>query len=335
MEARAFFWRRVAVRIVLLTFSLAASAVAAEHVARFATRRVHSSRDERAYLANRNRPTRPRNSLGFREREIGVKHAYRIAVIGDSFTWGVGLKEDERFSDLIGAALGSEYEVLNFGVLGANLPGHLRELETALTVSPDFVLLQLFVNDWETRSMRRPEPRGLLPWQGLDQWFLRSSVLYGMLQEQWMNVQFATGLTESYPHYMQRYLGDPRTSQSRATSNLLHRFIRRSRAAGVQMGIVLFPDPSPLGEQYAFGYLHDRVRATCDAERLPCVDLRPVLADRFGDPHAMWVSRFDRHPNARVNRLAAAAILSTFTPFWCRRRWDGEPDLGAISHEAR
>ena len=51
----------------------------------------------------------------------------------------------------------------------------------ALTVAPDFVLLQLYPNDFEMPDMRRPQPYHLVPWRGLNQRLIESFIVYDML----------------------------------------------------------------------------------------------------------------------------------------------------------
>jgi hypothetical protein len=53
---------------------------------------------------------------------------------------------------------------------------------------PDFILLQLYINDFEKRGMERPQPYMLLP-AALDRELEKSSVLYDLLNQQWANVQ--------------------------------------------------------------------------------------------------------------------------------------------------
>src|SRR5260370_372570 len=70
--------------------------------------------------------------------------------------------------------LGARYGVLNFGMPGNNMPEHLQELDVVLPLHPNFVLLQLYVNDFETPNMRRPQTYPLLP-SDLDKRLVRSS----------------------------------------------------------------------------------------------------------------------------------------------------------------
>lgn len=66
------------------------------------------------------------NNLGFRERNFSFKKptdTFRILVFGDSLTFGVGLAEKQRYTNLLEEMLslqfpGRKFEVLNFGVPG-------------------------------------------------------------------------------------------------------------------------------------------------------------------------------------------------------------------------
>jgi len=61
-------------------------------------------------------------------------------------------------------ASGQKYEVLNFGRPGAETVDELALLPTVLSLAPDFVLPQWFVNDVEGHDKsRRPSGRRLVP----------------------------------------------------------------------------------------------------------------------------------------------------------------------------
>jgi GDSL-like lipase/acylhydrolase family protein len=302
--------RRAGLRLVFSIAVLAGALFAVELEARFVFRDAISTAG----------PGEPlRNSLGFREREIESKNPnrYRIAVIGDSFTFGNGIDVSDRFSNVMQGFLGPRYEVLNFGRPGANMERHLRTLDQVLKLSPDFVLLQLFENDFETVNMRRPRAYPLLP-LNLDRRMVRSSVIYRLLIDRWTQLQGEVGLTDNYVSYMARHLGDPNLPDAREAFGMLRQFIDRARAAGVPSGTVFFPALDaigPAGHRYPFGYLHDRVRTICVEQQIPCLDLLPAFST-FRDPPSMWVSAFDAHPNAKANRRAAFEILNAFAPVW-------------------
>jgi len=129
-------------------------------------------------------------------------------VIGDSFTWGQGIEAAERFSNLLEGSLGPRYEVLNFGVPGHDMPQHLEVLEQVLPLKPDFVLLQLYINDFETPQMRRPRPHPLISDSAARGWGVPPccttwSTATGC------RFRKPTGLAESYVRYLARNLRDP------------------------------------------------------------------------------------------------------------------------------
>src|SRR4029077_5624262 len=128
--------------------------------------------------------------------------------------YGQGIEAGERFSNRLEGFLGPGYEVLNFGRPGDDMPEHLGVLDDALKVSPDFILLQLYINDFETKQMQRPRPYPLLP-SPLDQELERSSVLYDLMSRQWASIQPTLGIVDSYPQYMARNLRDPDGPNSR------------------------------------------------------------------------------------------------------------------------
>jgi lysophospholipase L1-like esterase len=312
--------RAAVLRLAVMLTVAASTLVAAEYAARFVYRSAHSSGDAGDFIAGRGGgPPIVTNHLGFRDREIQPKtpYRYRIVVVGDSFTWGQGIEERDRFSNLIEDALGPGFEVLNFGRPGNNMPEHLDVLGEALEAAPDFILLQLYINDFETQQMRRPQPYPLLPAQ-LSGNLERSSLLYDLTRMQWDSIQPALGLVDSYPQYMARNLRDPDGPNSRLAFGMLRRFIERAHQAGVPCGIVLFPAPDamgPNGSNYPFGYLHDGVKATCASEQIRCLDLLPAFST-IRDPRTMWVSPFDAHPNAMANERASVEILQQFAPLW-------------------
>jgi len=101
------------------------------------------------------------NRLGFREKEFvrpKPRGTYRIMVLGDSLTWGAGLAEEERYSNLMERELRKRFpsrrmEVLNFGMRGGPTVAE-RDLlaRNAHDVEPDLVVVGFCVND--------PQPKG-------------------------------------------------------------------------------------------------------------------------------------------------------------------------------
>lgn len=91
------------------------------------------------------------NSAGFWDDEFMRQkqlHSTRIAFLGDSFTWGMGVREEERFSNLFMAA-NPEWESLNFGIPGYGTDQSLLVWQhIARRYQPDVVVLTVNQNDY-------------------------------------------------------------------------------------------------------------------------------------------------------------------------------------------
>lgn len=107
------------------------------------------------------------NSLGFRERNFSAipsKNTYRIIVIGDSQTFGVGVKEGERLTEFLEKLLENEYSEINFEVLNCGVPGfslwnYLPMLNfLSQVIQFDQIILAFSANDIDIRYPINAEP---------------------------------------------------------------------------------------------------------------------------------------------------------------------------------
>lgn len=122
--------------------------------------------------ANRPRVTYRNSARGFREpgwdlaKRPGTK---RIALIGDSFVYGIGVEQDGTLAARLGDELarrapGESYEVLNLGIPGDNLSSHVDlYAEAAKQLDPDIAVICLVLpNDlsrWDGQAERRAARR--------------------------------------------------------------------------------------------------------------------------------------------------------------------------------
>jgi hypothetical protein len=90
------------------------------------------------------------NSFGFRDVNHGEKATgvTRVAVLGDSFVFGSGVKQDEPVTRRLAALLGPSFEVISLGVPGYGTDQALLTLRRwGRRLSPDIVLAGFFWND--------------------------------------------------------------------------------------------------------------------------------------------------------------------------------------------
>jgi hypothetical protein len=155
-------------RLVLVALSVAVALSAADAVVRFTDldfRPMRNRANDDAVLERVEFRTRVvTNALGFRDPRLpGPKPARttRIVALGDSFTQGYGVEEEEAYPRRLERLLdargpGRRHEVINLGVPGACPLDYLAHLEeVGLAYEPDVVLVGVMANDVnDLRSLR-------------------------------------------------------------------------------------------------------------------------------------------------------------------------------------
>jgi lysophospholipase L1-like esterase len=98
------------------------------------------------------------NDRGMRDRPVGPKEpgTVRVAMLGDSFVWGVGAAYGERFTEVM-ERLDPKLDVLNFGVSGYSPVQYLLEIDNVLQLKPDYVVVALCLgNDLSDNVQSNP-----------------------------------------------------------------------------------------------------------------------------------------------------------------------------------
>ncbi len=84
------------------------------------------------------------NDHGMRYRAVSKRRTpgvARIAVLGDSFTWGLGVRVEDRLTERAEALLGGRAELLNFGVSGYAPVQYDLMLDEVLSFEPQIVVV--------------------------------------------------------------------------------------------------------------------------------------------------------------------------------------------------
>jgi lysophospholipase L1-like esterase len=100
------------------------------------------------------------NSDGFRGNEFArVKTKHRIACVGGSTTYCIGVGDDQTWPFYLDQLLQPDYEVLNFGIPGHSSAEHKKLLPQILArYSPDIVIFQMGLNDLRSMNLDDPGP---------------------------------------------------------------------------------------------------------------------------------------------------------------------------------
>jgi lysophospholipase L1-like esterase len=320
--------RRLLQQLALMGFSLGLVLVFCEFTVRVLYREITSTADNTSYFARRwTRDLVQINRHGFRERDYDERKApdvYRIAVIGDSITFGQGIADEDRFSRQLEKELArgpGAYEVLSFGRPGTETVDHLKVLrETVLPAQPDFVLLQWYVNDFH-ESGEQPVHRLRPLWPHWTHNYLHQySALYFLLNQRWISLQVALGQSMSEEQQLMEQFRDPQAPRALRYRALAREFIALCRERGIPTAVVLFPHRGENPhESDLYDPLHHLVVETFREEGQQALDLREAFAAYRNDFAALSVNAFDPHPNELANRIAAQRILETLGGFWRAR----------------
>jgi len=255
-----------------------------------------------------------RNSWGFREREFDLakpEGVYRIAVVGDSITFGQGVEEENRFTNLLEKRLNDqngEYEVLNFGRPGAETVDHLDILnDPVLKTESDFILLQWFTNDFEGRDKSgRPNPPISVASE-----IRHHSALFTVIDIYLRRIQPELGWVDSYQDYMLARFGDPNSPSSLAAEQALQEFVNITKEQELPLGIVLYINHTRLE------ILEERVLELCERESIMCLHLGSIW-EPYGEisPPQLWAGPLDPHPGALAHSLIADRLMDTYGEVW-------------------
>lgn len=288
--------------LVILAVTVALMLGLMELTTRWVFADIGSTADNTSYFAERWRAAEGGgvNALGMREREIEPKAegVTRIAFVGDSVTYGQGVRRDERYTERLAAALGPGFEVLNFGVPGANYEQHETTIERAITeANPDVLIVQWLFNDVQPIGERRPRSWRLA---GPLHYFVQPySALYFMANRAFGQLQADLGLAPDDRAYFARF-ADPDGAPAIGARRRLEDMLDRMAETGLPQGLILWPTPN-------YDSLIDQVLDVCAARALPCLDLRPAMAEVPAD-QSLAVSIYDAHPSAIAHQYAAVAI---------------------------
>ncbi|MFH0763227.1 MAG: SGNH/GDSL hydrolase family protein [Candidatus Omnitrophota bacterium] len=284
----------------------------------------------RGYFDKGNQIDHVTNSWGFRGEEFSAEkpaHTFRIAFIGDSFTFGEGVKFPDTYPEQASLILNQKYasvpvdfESYNFGIGGYNTKQELFILESiALKTSPDAVVLKYDLSEAEPPLYKiGPAASGLAR---IPRWYEASGGLFNPLPPDVLIYKFrlprllwqairnnkqSRVMVSYYKSLFQE--NSPGWGESRAA---LHRMIKLCRENNIPCYVIYFPALYSLNDLYPFKDIHAMVKKEVEMEGAAFIDLFPYLKNR--NAATLWVHPSDHHPNEIVHKIAAIAITDAIT----------------------
>lgn len=241
------------------------------------------------------------NSSGFRGRERRITKpasASRVAFLGDSFTLGIGVRDDDTLPAQFERAMRQRHpglQALNFGISDSSTPRQIELLENQVVrFQPDVVILVLFLNDVGRRGTTE---------------FLTSGKMFARFRRRSFFLNALIGSFEAahlheemVEHYRSGYFDGHQGWE--AVKAAIQKGRELSVARDFEWVVALYPVLYRLDEQYPFDEVHRAIARFCQSAHIPFVDLLDSL--RGQRDLDLWVHRTDQHPNERAHALAAA-----------------------------
>ena len=246
---------------------------------------------------------------------VGASNVLRIAVIGDSFTVGVGVQTDDtygaRLERLLNFNAGSvPAEVRVYAHPGTSTFQQKPLLQEALAQKPAIVIQGICLNDFEDWSHPKKIQRWRAEWMHEPSPFQLFCVRHSRVAA-FIGARLWAARSPRRCETYYRHLYDPNGAGALRFKNTIEVFRDACAANGAVFVPVVFPllsfDFSP--ERYPMSFAHDAIRRICDECGVPCLDLLPAF--RGTSPERMQaVPGVDPHPSEIAHHIAAEAILN-------------------------
>ena len=232
---------------------------------------------------------------------------WRVLVLGDSLTYGLGVAEEQTYPAVLEQELrkGLEVEILNLGVSGHQREDVLEELRHFVPrLKPDQVLYGVYLNDFlpsrrEEEAVAARDPRAPPGYFEVLRWRSR---LIQITAVAWQKHRIRTGrendalrnIQVDFEARQRRFLGDVRDMNTALAEHGLPPLL----------AYVMNHRPQKGSESNRLTLLAEELLKEAGAEVIPAT---PFLQRHDGQD--LIVSRWETHPNAECHRAFAMEIL--------------------------
>ena len=277
------------------------------------------------------------NAYGFRERDFASPKppgVYRVMVLGDSLTWGVGLAVEERYTavaeELLNrASEGARFEVLNFGLTGNPTVVERDILEAYKDlVEPDLVVVGFCSNDPQPgrmdHSIERENLRRSMTGRGVvrAEVFVRSlgfPYVSRLLRDGFYALAERAGLIPGWQAALQRAY-EPSSAEWRDFLGALRDIRRVSDELGLPRPLfaVLTHGGAPTDYENPVGDVERRLAWDRQAEEaargigFATYNHEREIRNRIRD-ESLQVNPADEHPSANLNRVYGEKLYRKIT----------------------
>jgi len=233
--------------------------------------------------------------------------SYRVLVVGDSLTYGFGIPEEWRFTDLLNKWMGEKFKIefLNLGNCGYQSEDILNLIKTHLPkLKPNLVLYAICLNDFLPSGVGEYNVPSAYPFplpDSVKNFLIRHTRSGAFLNETYdaalrrlhLRTDFFDDILKDFKGYQQRFGRDV------AEMN------RIVLTAGLPplVGLVVDQYPAYGSRGYQIAMIAESALAKAGAVVIPTEDFY-----RRYNGQAMFVSRWEGHPNEVANIIWANMI---------------------------
>ena len=241
------------------------------------------------------------NSHGHRSKEIPINKLpgiIRVAMLGDSLTFGWGVPSKETISERLEVLLnkngsGKQFEVINTGIGNTNTEMQVaRFLADEVKFFPDIVVLNYFINDAE------PIPQ---PTKNILMKYSAAYVFFSLRMASIGRIFFGGKQWDQY--YLDLYKEESEGWQR--VQIFFKKLSEYCRSKNIRLVFVNYPELHQF-RPYSFTVVTQKLKNMADQQEIPFFDLFLTLQEQ--EEESLWVSRQDQHPNSLACSLIARAI---------------------------
>ncbi len=247
------------------------------------------------------------------------EQVFRILTFGDSFTYGYGVPEHETYSAVLQKLLRDDYavEVYNFGVYAYNSTDVLKEITRLVLhdqarskpelLDPDLIIYGVCLNDYDTKDGQTDGGDSSLlgdTLQPFKLWLVERTYVGRFFEERIGDAMVGAGLRYSFTSAIDVDFARKKERFARDVKQM-NQTVRDFGLPPV-LAMVLMHEPKTDSRQHEL--------ATTTEQLLSNAGMTVVPTEAFVRKHSgqqMFVSRWERHPNAKAHRLFAEQLAET------------------------
>lgn len=223
---------------------------------------------------------------------------YRIIVLGDSFTHGLGLdNENLRFTNLLQEKLGNDFFIINLGWGGADIDDYERVQKIYFqNHTANLTIIAYFPNDIDPDIVER---KGMSDLDFITPFAKNSAFVY----------YFKRSVENKFQLYLNYYkFAYSNENNLKNHEKTLSRIIKYSKEKGSDEIIMSIPFLYQLADFKKYPMVHQIkfISNVTHKNNASFLDIYPYFEGY--DPVELWVSRFDQHPNELGHEIIADAI---------------------------